>query len=212
MSWAIKLGLTIGGILIWYYTQRKIGERHSQASSENGIFDVVHKWTAPLHQRILANSGSARALLISSSLIVDILGFFLLYQAVFGATIRPLLGLFIVFGLRQINQAITILPAPKGMIWSNPGFPSVFVTYGVSHDLFFSGHTALAVYGALELAQWGPLATLAAGFIIFFEVATVLVLRAHWTMDVFAGAVTALWVFEIVSRWAPRLDLWLSAL
>ena len=41
------------------------------------------------------------------------------------------------------------------MIWRSPGVPSLLVTYGVSNDLFFSGHTALAVYGAIELGRWG---------------------------------------------------------
>jgi hypothetical protein len=41
------------------------------------------------------------------------------------------------------------------MIWRYPGVPSLLVTYGTSNDLFFSGHTALAVYGSIELAWWG---------------------------------------------------------
>lgn len=209
MAWTIKLAATIIGIAIWYYTQKKLGEKH-QKQNQNEIVDSVHLWTATLNKKLHQNPAVSRALLISSSLVVDALGFFLLYQALFSKTVRPLLGLFIVFGLRQINQAITSLPAPKGMIWSHPRFPSVFVTYGVSHDLFFSGHTALAVYGAMELAQWGPIAVILASAIVLFEVMTVLLLRAHWTMDVFAGAVTALWTFEIASSLAPHLDFLLS--
>ena len=49
------------------------------------------------------------------------------------------------------------------MIWRNPGFPSLLVTYGTASDLFFSGHTAIAVYGALELAHWGGPAWAAVG-------------------------------------------------
>ena len=33
-----------------------------------------------------------------------------------------------------------------------------------------------------------------------------LVLRSHYTMDVFAGAVTALWVWTAASALAPALD------
>ena len=39
-----------------------------------------------------------------------------------------------------------------------------------------------------------------------FEVATVLVLRAHYTMDVFAGAVTAMLVAVFVAYLAPPCD------
>ena len=41
---------------------------------------------------------------------------------------------------------------------------------------------------------------------------TVLVLRAHYTMDVFTGAVTALWVWTVASAIAPGLDRWLAGL
>jgi hypothetical protein len=97
------------------------------------------------------------------------------------------------------------------MIWRKTGFPSLLVTYGTTNDLFFSGHTAIAVYGALELAHaggasWG----IVGAVIVLVEAATVLVLRAHYTMDVFAGAVTALWVWCASSVLAPGIDAWLA--
>jgi hypothetical protein len=85
------------------------------------------------------------------------------------------------------------------------------VTYGTANDLFFSGHTAIAVYGALEVAHhfgpWGIAAGLAVALV---EVATVLVLRAHYTLDVFTGAVTALWVYGAAVAVAPMVDGWLA--
>ncbi|MCH1441942.1 MAG: hypothetical protein L7W43_19915, partial [Rubripirellula sp.] len=44
------------------------------------------------------------------------------------------------------------------------------------------------------------------GAIIVFEVMTVLVLRAHYTMDVFTGAVAARYATLLASRIAPRCD------
>ena len=43
-----------------------------------------------------------------------------------------------------------------------------------------------------------------------FEIGTVLVLRAHYTMDVFAGAVTALYVHTVAWKLAPTVDRWLA--
>jgi hypothetical protein len=43
-----------------------------------------------------------------------------------------------------------------------------------------------------------------------FEAATVLILRAHYTMDVFTGAVTALLVAQLAAHLAPRCDAWLA--
>ena len=92
------------------------------------------------------------------------------------------------------------------MIWRNPGFPSIFVTYGVANDLFFSGHTALAVYGAFELAQLGVGWLIAAVVLVVFEILAVLTLRAHYTLDVFTGLVTALLVAAVTMQVAPLCD------
>jgi len=121
--------------------------------------------------------------------------------------VRPFLGLVILLGLRQLMQGLVALPAPPNAIWHDPGFPSLLVTYGVANDFFFSGHTAIAVLGAIELARLGrKWLTLAAIIVVVFEVGTVLVLRAHYTMDVFTGAITALYVAGGADRLSPYLD------
>ncbi len=97
------------------------------------------------------------------------------------------------------------------MIWRNPGFPALLVTYGTSEDLFFSGHTAMAVFGALCLATaFGPIGVAAGVVIALFEITAVLVLRAHYTMDVFAGAMTALYVHHLAWQLSPAIDRWIA--
>jgi membrane-associated phospholipid phosphatase len=116
----------------------------------------------------------------------------------------------ILLGLRQIMQALCALPTPPHTVWHYPGFPSLFVTYGVANDYFFPGHTAIAVFAATQLARFGRrwLAALAL-VIALFEIATVLVLRAHYTMDVFTGIITALWVAVVSDRISPSVDRFL---
>lgn len=46
--------------------------------------------------------------------------------------------------------------------------------------------------------------------IALLEVSAVLVLRAHYTMDVFAGIITALWVWSVVFALGGRLDALLA--
>ncbi len=97
------------------------------------------------------------------------------------------------------------------MIWHYPGFPSLLVTYHVANDFFFSGHTAIAVFGAVELSRFHrKWLTAIAILIVLFEVATVLILRAHYTMDVFTGMLAALCVARISERLSPSLDRRLS--
>jgi membrane-associated phospholipid phosphatase len=114
---------------------------------------------------------------------------------VFGPSFSPFWGLLCLFALRQLSQALVALPPPSGIIWRHPGFPSLFVTYAVGNDFFFSGHTALAVYGAIQIAVLGIDAlTLVGTLLAVLQMVLVIVLRAHWTLDVLAGLFAALLV------------------
>lgn len=191
------------GMGLWYWTQSLIGQR----TYTGGIGDGLLAWTSGVNAYLWQHKPVADGLLIASSLIIDVLTVFLFAWSLFGKTIRPFLGLLILFGLRQICQGLCALPKPDGMIWWDPGFPSLFVTYEVANDFFFSGHTAMAVYGAIELARLGrrPLLVIAI-LLVIFQVSVVIVLRAHYTMDVFAGAVTALYVAGLAQTLAPYCD------
>jgi hypothetical protein len=191
-------------LVVWFWTQSLIGARVAPVS---GLGDGIHNLTAGLNSYFARNAGAANLLLIVSSAFIDALGLFLLGRWLFGGSVRPFLGLFMLMVLRQIVQAICTLPAPPNMIWHYPGFPSLLVTYHVANDFFFSGHTAIAVFGAIELSRFGrKWLTATAIVIVIFEVATVLILRAHYTMDVFTGAVAALWIANLSEHISPRID------
>jgi hypothetical protein len=188
--WGVRAILVAAGLGGWFWTQALIAKR---AFPEGRIGDALHELTAPLNRRLLAHPPWANGVLIVTSALIDLLGVFLVIVAVFGPSLRPILGLLFLFGLRQICQGLCALPPPDGMIWRDPGFPALLVTYGTATDLFFSGHTAIAVYGAIELGHVGGLwGALAGVTIALVEATTVLVLRAHYTMDVFAAVMTAL--------------------
>jgi hypothetical protein len=200
--------LIVTGVLLaaWFWSQSQLGARTPPAA---GIGDALHLLTAGLNSYFAQHPNAANLLLIVSSALIDALGLFLLGSWLFGGSLRPLLGLVLLMVMRQILQAICALPAPPNMIWHYPGFPSLLVTYHVANDFFFSGHTAIAVLGAVELSRlrhkW---LTVAAIVIVLFEVAVVLILRAHYTMDVFTGLLAALWVARISARVAPTIDRW----
>jgi hypothetical protein len=200
----LRFLVTVVVVALWFWTQSLIGARTAPAS---GIGDALHNLTAGLNTYFAHHATAADAILILSSALIDALGFFLLGRWLFGGTVRPFLGLFLLMALRQLLQAICALPPPPNMIWHYPGFPSLLVTYHVANDFFFSGHTAIAVFGAIELSRlrrnW---LTAVAALIVIFEIATVLILRAHYTMDVFAGIVAALWIASLSERIAPPLD------
>ena len=203
----VRAGVVAGALVIWFWTQSLIARK---SAPKEGIGDVVHDLTAHWHRYFLKHDRAANAALISSSIFIDLFGLTLIGAAIFGPTFAPFLATLIVFGLRQICQGLCTLPPPPGIIWRNPGFPALLVTYDVGNDMFFSGHTALAVLGAIEAAHLGPpwLAVIAAS-IALGEMLIVLVLRAHYTLDVVAGALAAFLAAEVATEFSPLLDAWL---
>jgi hypothetical protein len=204
---AVRAGLVVAGVLAWYWSQAFLGKRVPKVAYEVPLTDGMHVLTARMHARYATNVAAGNRLLIISSLVIDLLGVYLLSSAIFGPSIRPYVGLAMVFTLRQICQLLCPLPAPAGMVWRYPGVPAVLVTYGTANDLFFSGHTGIAVYAAATLAgDWGLWGLVIGSVIAVFEATTVLILRAHYTMDVFTGIVCALWVYSLGGTIAPWVD------
>ncbi len=203
-TWSTRFAFVIVGLFLWHLTQSWIGQRELMPGA---IGDGVHDWLAGANAYLHQHPNRTNQLLITSSAVIDLLGFFLLWRSIFGPSLRPFIGLLLLFCMRQVCQLVCALEPPPGMLWHDPGVPSLLVTYGVTTDFFFSGHTGLAVLGAVEIARLGGRRwMILGGAIIVFEVMTVLVLRAHYTMDVFTGAVAARYATLLASRIAPRCD------
>jgi hypothetical protein len=218
----VRAAVTLLALAAWFGTQSLLGARPElpeDPSNPPGRLlarhDALLVLSTPAHDYLLTHPAWADGLLIVSSAIVDALALFLLVRGIFGPSIRPLLGLILLFALRQLCQALCALPPPGGqgqVIWRYPGFPSLLVTYGVGNDLFFSGHTAIAVFGAIEVGRLGRRWLPVAAAVIVLEVGVVLVLWAHYTMDVYAGAVTAVSMAFVAGKLAPACDRAISRL
>src|SRR6201987_6554388 len=146
---AARILITFAALAIWFWTQSLLGAR---SSPTEGIGDGLHRLTAPANAYLHGAPRAANALLIASSALIDAIAIFLLASWIFAGKLRPFLGLGLLLVTRQVMQALCSLPAPPGVIWHYPGFPSLLVTYGVSNEYFFSAHTALTVLAATELA------------------------------------------------------------
>ena len=198
LHYGLRAGLVVFALVAWFWSQALIGSR---SLKDGAIGDGIHDLTAPLTRYLLNHPRAGNVTLIISSLFIDAFGIFLIGAGIFGPTLRPFVALLILFAFRQVCQALCALPEPKDMIWRYPGFPSLLVTYGTGNDFFISGHTAVAVLGAIEIAKIGPWwLAVAAGVVAFLEATTVIVLRAHYTMDVLAAACAA-WCAAIAAGW-----------
>lgn len=195
-----RVALVALGLTLWFWTQSLIGTRRLPAGG--GMLDVLHEASAPLNLWLHNHSRAADALLVASSGFIDLIGLWLLGATVLGPSLRPFVALLLVYAFRQACQALVALPAPPGQIWRRPGFPSLLVTYHVGNDFFISGHTAIAVLGAIEAAHTlPPWASLPAALVAIGEAAVVIVLRAHYTMDVLGAAAAAGCAWLVAARW-----------
>ncbi len=204
--WWLRFVFVVVALILWFWTQHLLGTREFP---QGKIGDLILDYTAPANAYLHEHAWAADALLIASSAIIDALGVFLLAVSIFGKTVRPFLGLLIIFALRQLCQMLCALPQPEGILWRAPEFhvPTLLVTYEVANDFFFSGHTALAVLGTVELVRFAGRRWLWLGVLIaLFEATAVLLLRAHYTLDVFTGAIVALYVSLLAEKWAPACD------
>lgn len=207
----VNLLFVIIAIYLWFKAQKFIGKKNTP--SFNNFFDYLHVWSAPINEWLNNNLKATNMLLIVTSFIIDVTALFLLGSAIFGSTLQPFLALVIIMTFRFICQLIFTLPTPRGIIWHYPGFPSLFVTYGVSNDFFFSGHTAVAMLGLLQIAHGAPLWFVMVCFIlVIVQAGSMIVLRAHYTIDVFAAIFVA-WVANLIAiQIAPSLDFWIHNL
>ncbi len=209
LPYLVRAGAITGALVLWFWTQKLIA-RKAPPVSVSGLGDRVHDWTSPWLDWLHAHPRAADRVLIVTSAVIDLCGVALLAVSVFGGTLRPFLALILLFGCRQVCQLLITLPPPPRIIWRDPGFPSLLVTYGVSNDFFFSGHTAIAFLGAIEVARLGhPLLTAVAFLVALGQALAVLVLRAHYTMDVVAAVFAAFGCSALATRLAPMVDAWL---
>jgi hypothetical protein len=105
-----RAAIAVVGVGLWFVTQRLLEAR----GFPPGIGDGLHQLLAPANAWLLVHPRATDALLAVTSGLIDALGCFLLLSGILGRSIRPMLGLILLFLLRQVTQALTGLPAPEG--------------------------------------------------------------------------------------------------
>lgn len=201
--WLTRLAFLIVVFSFCDWSEFVVGKR----SPNDVIGDGMHQLFAPVNALLHAKPHLADTALIAISFLADVSGVGLIVLAIFGSTVRPAIALMLLYLFRQVVEILSRIPAPEGMIWRYPGFPSLLVDYHVTNDFFFSGHTAIVVYAIAELAQLRQKWITVVGLLcVLFVIAALFSLRAHYTMDVYAGIVTALLTFLLASFMARALD------
>src|SRR5437764_1287717 len=87
--WLLRLSVIAVSLFLWFWTQSLLGSRPVPAK----IGDALHDSAASLNSYFLSHAHAANALLIASSLVIDMLGIFMLASTIVGRSFTPFLGL-----------------------------------------------------------------------------------------------------------------------
>lgn len=141
----------------------KVGPPHQfEKISTKCLYDLVLEGMMKPSNTYLKNHQTLlRVVIIVSSLTIDLISFFILgFFIVYARSPRIFYSIMIFYILRGICQALFLFEYPKGNLFQDPGFFSLFVPYGQTSDFYFSGHSGFLFMTTLELIQmkWVALA------------------------------------------------------
>lgn len=174
-----------------------------------GILDALQIWTSGINAYINSHAWASNTLQILYSLFGDISVLVLYFFMIATRSVRPIMPLFIFMVLRQLLQTLVSLPLPDGLIWDHPGFPSLFSNYDADTDFYFSAFVGINLLTTLYLRRFKIRWLTALGFgIVVFEFFAAIVLRSHYTSDLYTSIMTAIFSYLVgqkISNWLePR--------
>ena len=172
------------------------------------IDDKVFTLTSSLNSYFAVHKLQKNIMLITSSLLIDVLIIITaLHWIAYSKTWRLPLSLVTFYLFRGIVQSMFQMKYPEGYLWEYPNFPSLVVSYLKTNDFFFSGHVGLPVMLALE---WKNNKKMYLFYISLFvcavEIITMISRRGHYTIDLIAGVVFALYIYELCEKISVYVD------
>jgi hypothetical protein len=192
------------GIFFGFVTQSLIGSR---IPPDCGIGDQLQIWTAFINSYLQENAYLANALIITYAAIGDVVVLFLIIVSLWQGTSRPVLPLLFFLVLREVMQVLVSLPIAEGLIWRYPGFPSLFSHYNISTDFYFSAYVGINLLGNLELERFRITWLSALGLVFLaFEAFIDIVLRAHYTPDIYTSLIVAFFCYLVARPIVPIVD------
>lgn len=97
-------------------------------------------------------------------------------------------SVFIFYPVRSFFLSITNWPEPPNYIFESPGFPSFFVNYMKSNDLYYSGHSGgLTLVLFFFIYEKKYKRALLSFFILCFTIIFLLITNAHYFNDIIIG-------------------------
>lgn len=168
------------------------------------VQDKLFDLTRGINVYLSRNKEISRKILAINSLCFDIFGS---ATIIHGTIYRPMMVLAgsTIIVLKACLMYLVGLPIPENMIWFCTGIPSFMVDYSSSADLFFSGHVAHSVYFFLYWCSTADTfcsicCCVFSGLFLLYTMIMLIVMRIHYTMDIYAGLTTGTTIFFLVNN------------
>jgi len=180
----------ITSILLWHISQfflsTDVGtnDKIIDRLHDSVLFSTINNY---LHQNLLIVEYN----FILTSFLIDINVLYMAWRFIITRNIKPAAILLVGITIRQLCQYINRLPVPSSVIWFDPSFPTIFVTYHVTNDFFFSGHTYISLCSGIEIMKNSSIMTkLYGALFIIYEILFIISIHAHYFMDIYGAFAT----------------------
>ena len=186
-----QIGIGIILYFFWVITQKFLA---SDIKAENQIIDRIHECyiVKNINEYLQENINVTKFHLMLTTLLIDVNVMYVIGMGIYTNRLDSLYMIISGVILRQICQYITRLPIPSGILWFDPGFPTLLMVYEAQNDFFFSGHTLISLITGSNIFMntSNIFIKLYAIIYVLYEIFFVIVTKSHYFMDVYAGITT----------------------
>lgn len=157
------------------------------------IVDKSHTGTTGVNQSLIENTKLRNALLIVSSLLMDLAFLTRIVIYVWKSKSWRFVGTILMFYfIRLIAQLIFLVKPDDGYAWENPGFPSLIVSYQKENAFYFNSQLGLILICAIEFIKekYYVFFSLSMLFIIFHTLMLIF-LRGAYIIDIISSIIVA---------------------
>jgi hypothetical protein len=166
------------------------------------VIDTYQWLFLPLTYKIIDNPIYGHILLGLDSFLIDLVVLITAFKWMLRAQSHNFpFTVFVFYLVRTCAMSLGKFPLPEPYLFEYPGFPSIFVPYDKTNDLYYSGHIGLCTIVMIECICYRlNRFVIFAFFTMFLTGFTMIVLGGHYSNDIIMGFVAASFVHRFTYK------------
>jgi len=172
------------------------------------LLDLSHEWTISYNKYFEENRQTKFICLAVGGVLMDIVALFQFYKfSMQGKTWRFAIAITFYYSLRFVINSVFRTRYPQNYLWEFPNFYSVTVPYGKTNNFFLTGHLGLCIICLLEYRANKQFFMMTLAYLtLIFQIFLVMVLRAHYLIDILSALCFGHYFFMMAERVAHWID------